>query len=94
MKDYFEGYKTSVTFVSQAKLDKLKYFAHKGQVCTQNDIANFSLFLPSNPNFTATVLVTYARSISKLKKEGKTGAFSILDIPISYITTKSRYHYL
>ena len=94
MKDYFQGYKTSVKFVSQHKLDKLKSFSHKGEVCTENNILNFSLNLPSNPDFTARVLLTYARSFCYLKKEGKTGAFSILDIPIKYITKKSVYHYL
>lgn len=85
MPDYFLGYKTIVNFVSQKRLDKLKNFAHKGTVLSSGNIVNFSLTLKSNPDFTAGVLVAYARAIFKLAEIKKYGAYTILDIPLSYL---------
>ena len=82
MPDYFLGYKTIVKFVSQAKLNRLKTFKHRGEVLTCGNIINFSLNLPSNPKFTAKIAVTYAKSIKNLSKPG---VYSIFDIPLSYI---------
>lgn len=94
MPDYFEGYKTFVHFVSPKKLNSLKSFSHKGQVITSNNIMNFSLNLPSNPDFTAKILIAYARSFIHLKKEGRRGAFTIFDIPIKQIIKKDKFSYL
>ena len=82
MPDYFLGYKTIIKFVSQNKLNKLKTFKHRGEVLTCENIINFSLNLPSNPKFTAKTAICYAKSIKNLLKPG---AYSIFDIPISYI---------
>ncbi len=94
MPNYFEGYKTKVNFVSAQKLNKLKSFSHKGEVSTKNNIMNFSLNLPSNPDFTANVMISYSQAYLKLKKEKKFGAHTILDIPLSYITQDDKYNYL
>lgn len=94
MPDYFLGYETEVKFVSQESLDKLKSFAHKGQVLTLNNIMNFSLNLPSNPKFTANVMTTFARAYPKLKEEKKFGAHDIFDIPMKYVLKEEPYRYL
>lgn len=92
--DYFLGYETEVKFVSQESLDKLKSFAHKGQVLTSNNTMNFSLNLPSNPKFTANVMTTFARAYPKLKEEKKFGAHDIFDIPMKYVLKEEPYRYL
>lgn len=94
MKDYFQGYPTQVHFVSQDQLDQMKSFAHKGQVLTKKNIINFALNLPSNPEFTADVMTTFARAFEKLKQEEKTGAFSIFDLPMKYVLKDEQYKYL
>lgn len=43
----------------------------------------FSLNLQSNPHFTASVMIAYAKAVLKLHEEGKYGAYSVLDIPMS-----------
>lgn len=94
MPDYFLGYETEVKFISQESLDKLKSFAHKGQVLTLNNTMNFSLNLPSNPKFTANVMTTFARAYPKLKEEKKFGAHDIFDIPMKYVLKEEPYRYL
>ena len=83
MQDYFRGYKTTVRFVSQEKLSKLKNFSHKGRVFCEGNVINFNLDLPSNPAFTARVMVGYARAVEKLSKRRKYGAYTIFDVPLS-----------
>ena len=85
MPDYFKGYKTKVHFTSQTKLNKIKSFSHKGTVLTPNNIMNFSLNLKSNPDFTASILIAYAKSFEILKNQQQFGAHTIFDIPLSYI---------
>ena len=94
MPHYFADYQTTVQFVSQEDLNKLKDFSHKGQVLTQNNEINFSLNLPSNPDFTASVMSTFARAIARLKEERKYGAYTIFDLPFEYILTKNKYQFL
>lgn len=94
MPDYFFGYETEVNFVSQDELNSLKSFDHKGEVATSGDVLSFSLKLPSNPDFTAKVMTTFARVYSKLRAEKICGAFDIFDIPLSAVTVKDPLTYL
>lgn len=49
-----------------------------------NDVKmEFSLNLQSNPHFTASVMIAYAKAVLKLHEEGKYGAYSVLDVPMS-----------
>ena len=93
MKDYFDTSSTVVSFVSQKELDTLKSFAHKGEVLTKNNKMNFSLNLPSNPDFTASVLTTFAKNIENLQKEKQFGAHTIFDIPMKNIVD-DKFKYL
>ena len=97
MPNYFEPYNTVVHFISEEELHKNHSgMPHGGFVLRSgntsegvNQVAEFSLKLDSNPEFTASVLVAYARGVHRLSKEGKTGAFTVLDIPVSYLLPKS-----
>ena len=51
---------------------------------------SYSLKLDSNPEFTASVIVAYARAVARLYSEGVTGCKTVLDIPPAYLSSKSR----
>ena len=97
MPNYFSDYNTTVNFISQEELNaNHKGMPHGGFVIrTGNTGENtkqrieFSLELGSNPEFTGSVLVAYARAVSRLSKEGQKGAKTIFDIPVSYLSSKS-----
>ena len=98
MPNYFEPYNTVVHFISEEELkEKHSGMPHGGFVLRSgktsegtNQIAEFSLKLDSNPEFTASVLVAYARAIYKMRHQGSTGAITVLDVPVSLLSTKTR----
>jgi diaminopimelate dehydrogenase len=106
MPNYFEGYETIVHFISQEELDKNhNRLPHGGKVIRygatseqNNEVVEFSLNLDSNPEFTASVNIACVRALYKMAQEGKTGAYTILDVPVGYFSPKSseelRAHYL
>ncbi|GAB6100644.1 diaminopimelate dehydrogenase [Halanaerocella petrolearia] len=99
MPNYFADYETTVNFVTQEELDaEHSAMPHGGFVMRSgqtgenkdnNQIIEFSLNLDSNPEFTASVLVAYARAVHRLNQEGQTGAKTAFDVPLSYLTHKS-----
>ncbi|NLJ88487.1 MAG: diaminopimelate dehydrogenase [Epulopiscium sp.] len=98
MPNYFFDYNTIVHFVSEEELKKNhSSMPHGGFVIRTGKTGNgenkqlieFSIKLGSNPEFTASVLVAYARAVYRLNKEGHKGAKTIFDIPISYTSPKS-----
>ena len=48
----------------------------------------FSLKLESNPEFTSSVLVAFARAVYRLNREGQIGAKTIFDIPLGYLSSR------
>ena len=86
---YFDEYDTTVHFITaeerEAKHSKLPhggYTIHMGETGEENkQIMEFSLKLDSNPEFTASVLVAYARAAYQLAAKGECGARTIFDIP-------------
>lgn len=98
MPGYFAPYQTTVNFISQEELDaKYKGFPHDGLVIAASSTGNgnaahieYRCQWGSNPEATANVLVAHARAAVRLAKEGRTGAFTILDIPATYFSTLSR----
>ena len=64
-------------------------FVFRSGVTGVNDehqqIVEFSLKLESNPEFTAQVLVAYARAAVKMNKDGQAGAKTVFDVPLSYL---------
>ena len=97
MPNYFEPYNTLVHFITEEELkEKHSALPHGGFILRSgntsenvNQVAEFSLKLDSNPEFTASVLVSYARAIYRMHKEGKTGAITVLDVPVSLLSTKN-----
>ncbi|WP_058486771.1 diaminopimelate dehydrogenase [Defluviitalea phaphyphila] len=98
MPNYFADYDTIVHFISEEELkEKHSTMPHGGFVIRSGQtgenknkhIIEFSLKLDSNPEFTASVLVAYARAVYKLHKEGQSGAKTVFDIPLAYLSPKS-----
>ncbi len=97
MPDYFEPYDTVVHFIDEEEF-KSRHSAmpHAGFVLRSGEIngarcnIEFSLKLDSNPDFTAAVLMAYAKANANLAIAGETGAKSILDIPASALLGKDR----
>lgn len=98
MPNYFKDYKTTVKFVSEEKIKQMQQkMFHKGLVVKNFKCANqyatklsFSLDIESNPYFTAEILVALAVAVSKLSNEEKYGAYSVFDLPLSYLTFTDR----
>lgn len=96
MPNYFADYDTEVHFISQAELDRdHKSMPHGGTVLHTGTTGNgtkqvieYNLKLESNPEFTASVLVAYARACVRLAQEGQFGAFTVLDIAPKYLSPK------
>ncbi|MBQ9376690.1 MAG: diaminopimelate dehydrogenase [Schwartzia sp.] len=99
MPNYFDEYDTTVHFISEQELkEKHSGLAHGGFVirtgatgeeCAHKHVVEFSLKLDSNPEFTTSVLVAYARAAYRLAKEGARGARTVLDIPPAYLSAKT-----
>ena len=97
MPNYFADYDTEVNFISEEELKKNHSgMPHGGFVIRTGETTDgikqkieFSLDLDSNPEFTGSVLTAYARAISKMSKEGKTGACTVFDVPPAYLSSKS-----
>lgn len=99
MPNYFADYDTTVNFITE---DELKAnhsgIPHGGFVIRcgktglngeNNHIIEYSLKLDSNPEFTASVLIAYARAAHRLNKEGQCGCKTVLDIPPAYLCKQS-----
>jgi len=97
MPNYFADYNTTVNFITEEELNRShKGMPHGGFVIRTGTTGEntkqrieLNLNLDSNPEFTGSVLVAYARAVHRLSKEGQTGARTVLDIPFSYLSPKS-----
>lgn len=99
MPNYFADYDTTVTFISAEELKRdHSGLPHQGFVIRSGKtgansgnthIIEYSLRLDSNPEFTASVLIAYARAAYRLNKEGVSGCKTVLDIAPSYLSPKS-----
>jgi diaminopimelate dehydrogenase len=50
----------------------------------------FSMRFGSNPEFTASIMIAFARAAFRLHEENDFGAKTVLDIPLSYLSPKGR----
>lgn len=99
MPNYFADYDTTVTFVTQEELDRDHAgLPHQGFVIRSGDtgrdgenkhIVEYSLKLDSNPEFTASVLLAYARAAYRLNRSGDIGCKTVLDIAPSLLSPKT-----
>lgn len=88
MPDYFVDYDTSVEFISAEELARDHsamphggFVIHSGETSPgARQVMEYSLKLGSNPEFTASVLVAYARAAHRLAKEENYGVFTPFDI--------------
>lgn len=97
MPHYFADYDTKVTFISQAEMDRNHAaMPHGGFVMRtgrtgegMKHVIEFALKLDSNPAFTGSVLVAYARAAYRLNQEGQAGAKTVFDIAASYLSPRT-----
>lgn len=97
MPDYFAPYHTEVRFITKEEfIANHQKMPHGGKVIRSGTSKNndqqrleFSLNLESNPAFTSSVLVAFARAVHKMRSLNKTGAVTPFDVPIGYLSPKS-----
>ncbi len=99
MPNYFSDYDTVVHFITEEELKKNHsgmphggFVIRSGNTGKENgtkQIIEYSLKLESNPEFTASVLLAYARAAYRLYKKGESGARTVLDIPPAMLSMKS-----
>ncbi len=100
MPNYFADYDTIVNFVSEEELKKYHNTMPHGGVVIRSgktgkndkskEIIEYSLKLDSNPEFTASVLVAYARAVYRLYQKGEYGAITVFDIPPALLSNKTQ----
>lgn len=98
MPNYFDEYDTTVTFITEEELkEKHSKMPHGGFVIRSGEtgtdgnkhVIEYSLKLDSNPEFTASVLICYARAAYRLAKAGESGARSVFDIAPAMLSMKT-----
>ena len=99
MPNYFADYDTTVHFISEEELEKNHSgIPHGGFVLRSGvtgwekenkHIIEYRLKLDSNPEFTSSVLIAYARAAYRLNKEGQSGCKTVFDIAPAYLSAKS-----
>ncbi len=98
MPNYFADYDTTVHFISEEEL-KAEHsgIPHGGFVIRSGKtgwekehkhVIEYSLKLDSNPEFTASVIVAYARAAYRMAEEGQCGCKTVLDVPPAYLSAK------
>ena len=98
MPNYFADYDTTVYFISQEELNREHAgLPHGGLVIRSGEtggehkhVIEYRLQLDSNAEFTASVLVAYARAAYRLNGEGVFGCKTVLDIPPVYLSDRGR----
>ena len=99
MPNYFSDYDTTVHFISEEELKRdHSGIPHGGFVIRSgktglnkehNHIIEYSLKLDSNPEFTASVLVAYARAVYRMQQEGMKGCKTVFDVAPAYLSPMS-----
>ena len=99
MPNYFADYDTTVHFITQEELNQNHSgIPHGGFVIRSGKtgwdlenkhIVEYSLKLDSNPEFTASVIVAYARAAYRMAKEGQTGCKTVFDIAPAYLSSQT-----
>lgn len=94
MQNYFIGYETEVHFISEEEFDKYHTAnAHRGRVYTLGSSGrykeikhslNLDLDVGSNPDLTASIMLSGARAAHRLNGRKHFGAYSVFDVPPSY----------
>lgn len=96
MPNYFADYDTTVHFITQEELERDHAgIPHGGMVLRtgktgvnreHDHVIEYSLKLDSNPEFTACVLIAYARAVYRMNREGMTGCKTVFDVAPAYLS--------
>ncbi|MFL4480213.1 diaminopimelate dehydrogenase [Paeniglutamicibacter sp. ORCA_105] len=97
MEHYFDQYDTTVNFIDSATLaSEHTSMPHGGFVFRSGNttdehaqVIEYSLSLQSNPEFTSSVLVAYARAVHRMNQAGQTGAKTVFDVAPGLLSPKS-----
>ncbi len=97
MPHYFAEYDTKVNFISEDELQREHAAMPHGGVVIRSgtshagttQVVEYTLKLDSNPEFTASVLVAYARAAYRLNQSGVIGAQTVLDVAPGLLSPKS-----
>jgi len=99
MPNYFADYDTTVNFISEDEMKKNHSgIPHGGFVIRcgktglngeNTHIIEYGLKLDSNPEFTSSVLVAYARAAYRMNKEGMSGCKTVFDVAPVYLSPKT-----
>lgn len=99
MPAYFADYDTTVHFITAEEMKRdHSEIPHGGFVIrsgrtgfelSHNHIIEYSIKLDSNPEFTSSVIVAYARAAHRLSKEGQCGCKTVFDVPPAYLSPLS-----
>lgn len=97
MPDYFEPFDTTVTFITAEELARdHRAMPHGGFVIRSGEtgegnsqVVEYRLTLGSNPEFTAGVLVAYARAVHRLHASGRVGAHTVFDVAPGLLSPKT-----
>ena len=98
MPQYFKDYKTTVEFISREEMkEKHSGMPHDGIVLAVGEtgegnraMIEYKSEWDSNPEATGSILVACARAADRFSREGRSGAYTILDFPAEYINPRSR----
>ena len=99
MPNYFSDYDTTVHFITEEEMKRdHSGLPHGGMVIRtgvtgmekeHKHVIEYSLKLESNPEFTGSVIVAYARAVSRMNKEGMSGCKTVFDVAPAYLSPKS-----
>ncbi len=99
MPNYFADYDTTVNFISMEELRRDHsgiphggFVIRTGKTGAENEhshVIEYRLQLDSNPEFTASVILAFARAVARFHAEGKVGCKTVFDVPPAYLSAKS-----
>lgn len=99
MKNYFDQYDTSVSFITEEEFERDHTAMPHGGFVIRSGLTGeneqtaqrieYSLSLGSNPEFTGSVLICFARAVKRFADQGQTGCKTIFDIPPAYLSPRS-----
>ena len=99
MPNYFADYDTTVHFITKEEFERDHAgIPHGGFVIRSgrtglngehSHVIEYSLKLDSNPEFTASVIVAYARAAARMRREGAVGCKTVFDVPPAYLSATS-----
>ncbi|MBR2354672.1 MAG: diaminopimelate dehydrogenase [Clostridia bacterium] len=99
MPNYFADYDTTVHFITEEELIRdhsgiphggfVIHTGKTGKDLEHNHVIEYRLKLDSNPEFTASVIVAYARAVARMHAEGICGCKTVLDVPPAYLSPMS-----